>query len=133
MPRSSEWEDDGEPRGPAPITIEVVDSRTAVVAVAGDTDIWSGFALDDELVRLKSEGRDRLVVDLSGAGLLNSKLLDALVRCSADLDPRIGAGLAVVTSVDYVRQILEITESGGLLFLADSRDEALDSLPVGPA
>ena len=134
MPRSSEWGDDvGGGPGPGPFTVDVVDGRTAVVLVAGDTDIWSGFALDDELVRLKSEGRDRLVVDLSRAGLLNSKLLDALVRCSADLDPRVGAGLAVVTSVDYVRQILEITESGGLLFLADTRDEALDSLPVGPA
>lgn len=114
-------------------TVEGVDGRTALVVVHGNTDIWSGFALDDELVRLKRSARDRIVVDLSDAGLLNSKLLDALVRCSADLDPRVGAGLAVVTTVGYVRQILEVTESGGLLFLADTRDEALDVLASLPA
>lgn len=133
MARSSEGGGDGggaDDRGPL-TTVEDADGRTAVVSVDGDTTIWSGSALDDELVRLKGAGFDRIVVDLSSAGLLNSKLLDALVRCSADLDPRRGAGLAVVTTVDYVRQILEVTESGGLLFLADTRDEALESLPAG--
>ena len=114
-----------------PFDVERVNARTAVVTVDGDTNIWSGFALDDELVSLKGDGCDRIVVDLSAAGVLNSKMLDALVRCSTDLDPRRGAGLAVVTTVDYVRQILEVTETGGLLFLADSRDEALESLPIG--
>ncbi len=117
--------------GGDPFAVDRVDRRTAVIAVAGDTTIWSGFALDDQLASLKRDGCDRIVVDLSGAGLLNSKMLDALVRCSADLDPRRGAGLAVVTTVDYVRQILEVTETGGLLFLADSRAEALESLPAG--
>jgi anti-anti-sigma regulatory factor len=113
--------------------VEAVDARTSVVVVNGDTNIWSGFALDDELIRLKKGGCDRIVVDLSSAGLLNSKLLDALVRCSADLDPSRGGGLAVVTTVDYVRQILEVTETGGILFLADTRDDALDALASLPA
>ncbi len=117
--------------GGDPFAVDRLDRRTAVIAVAGDTTIWSGFALDDQLGSLKRDGYDRIVVDLSDAGLLNSKMLDALVRCSADLDPRLGAGLAVVTTVDYVRQILEVTETGGLLFLADTRDEALESLPAG--
>ncbi len=114
-----------------PFDVARVNARTAVVTVDGDTNIWSGFALDDQLVSLKGEGVDRIVVDLSSAGLLNSKMLDALVRCSAGLDPRLGAGLAVVTTVEYVRQILEVTETGGLLFLADTSEEALESLPVG--
>ena len=109
--------------------VERVDGDTAVLTITGVTDVWSGGEIDDLLVELKRDGRRRIVVDASDANWLNSKVLDALVRCSADLDPRDGAGLAVVTSQSYVKQILEITTTGGVLFLADTRDEALDALP----
>ena len=112
--------------------IEEIGDDTAVITVRGETDLWSGSEIDDLLIGLKNAGRRRIVVDASAAAWVNSKVLDALVRCSADLDPRDGAGLAVVTSQSYVKQILEITATGGVLFLADSRDEALESLPRAP-
>ena len=109
--------------------IEEIGSDTAVITVSGRTDLWSGPQIDDVLADLKRDGRRRIVVDASEAAWLNSKVLDALVRCAADLDPRDGAGLAVVTNQSYIKQVLEITATGGVLFLADSRDEALDALP----
>lgn len=108
--------------------VEELDEHTAVVVV-DQTSVWSGEDLDRVFADLKATGHRRLIVDASGARLLNSKVLDALVRCAADLDPREGAGLALITQHDYVKQIVEITATGGVLFLADSRDEALDALP----
>ena len=45
----------------------------------------------------------------------------------------IGAGLVAVIGPGYVRQILEVTETGGMLYLAASRYEAIESLPPRPA
>jgi anti-anti-sigma regulatory factor len=108
---------------------ERVDPQTAVVTVRAAAGIASGQEVFELLAGLKAAGVRRLVVDLRTPQMLNSKVLDALVRAAADLDPRDGAGLAVITEQQYVRTILEITADGGLLFLAESRDEALDALP----
>jgi anti-anti-sigma regulatory factor len=108
--------------------IEEIDERTAVVVV-DQTHVWTGEEIDKVFADLKRGGRSRIVVDASNARLLNSKVLAALVRCAADLDPREGAGLALITQHDYVKQIVEITATGGVLFLADSRDDALEALP----
>ncbi len=113
-------------------SVDEVGDDTAVVTLKGQTHVWSGEEVSEMLGRLVRAGRRRLVVDASAADWLNSKVLDVLVRCAADLDPREGAGLAVVTRQSYVKQILEITATGGVLFLADSREEALYALPRGP-
>ncbi len=68
------------------------------------------------------------MVDLRSSALLNSKLLDTLVRAAGDLDPRRGEGLAVITETGYVQTMLEIAAPGGLVLLASSRDEALEAL-----
>ena len=112
--------------------IEEIGTDTAVITVRGETDLWSGPEIDDVLLKLKRDGRRRIVVDASAAAWVNSKVLDVLVRCAADLDPRDGAGLAVITSQSYVKQILEITATGGVLLLAETREEALDALPRAP-
>jgi anti-anti-sigma regulatory factor len=108
--------------------IEEIGEDAAVVTVGG-THIWTGEEVDDALEALKRAGRRRIVIDASEAQWLNSKVLDALVRCAADLDPREGAGLALITKHDYVKQIVEISATGGMIFLADSREEALGALP----
>ena len=35
----------------------------------------------------------------------------------------------MITEQQYIRTILEVTETGGLLFLAEDRDDALEALP----
>ena len=108
--------------------VEEIGDDTAVV-VLEMTHVWSGEEMDRAFAELKTAGRRRIVVDASAASLLNSKVLDALVRCAADLDPREGAGLALITRHDYVKQILQVNTAGGIVFLADTRDEALEALP----
>jgi anti-anti-sigma regulatory factor len=109
--------------------VERLDGRTAVITLHAEAGTAAGAQVRDLLADLIAEGVDRFVVDLRGPQMLNSKVLDALVRGAAGLDPRAGAGLAVITEQQYVRTILEITATGGLLVLAESRAEALDALP----
>ena len=109
------------------VSVEHVDDRTAVVVLRGDT---LGLAADELATALRSlvgDGARRVVVDFSRLAVLNSKLLDALVRASRDQDVGQG-GIAVVTGHGYVGQMLEISETGGLVLLADTREEALEIL-----
>ena len=113
--------------------VERVDQHTAIVTLHARAGTASGEQIGQILTGLVADGIRRLVVDLRHPRMLNSKVLDALVRAAADLDPRAGAGLAVITEQQYVRTILDITATGGMLFLAESRDEALAALPQLPA
>lgn len=109
--------------------VERLDGRTAVVTLHAEAGTAAGTHVEELLESLREQGVNRLVVDLRSPQMLNSKVLDALVRAARDLDPRDGAGLAVITEQQYVRTILQITASGGMLFLAESRAEALEALP----
>ena len=113
-------------RGDAHIEVERVDDRTAAVTVHDDPLGATADRLADLVTGLLADGTDRVVVDFAGAGLLNSKLLDALVRASSVAGQR--GGIAVVAGQGYVRQVLEISETGGVGLLADSREEALEAV-----
>jgi anti-anti-sigma regulatory factor len=112
----------------SPFSVEHVAESVAVVALERTTLGPDAAVLSETLETLIADGHPRIVVDLSGAHLVNSKLLDALVRVSARIDPRRGEGIAVVTGAGYVRTLLEVGASGGLLLLARTRDEALEAL-----
>lgn len=109
--------------------VERIDDRTAVITLHTDAGTSAGEHVRTLLNDLLAQGVNRLVVDLRGPQMLNSKVLDALVRGAGHLDPRDGAGLAVITKQQYVRTILQITATGGMLYLAETREEALDALP----
>jgi anti-anti-sigma regulatory factor len=109
--------------------VERIDDRTAIITLHVEAGTDAGAQVGAQLAELREGGTDRLVVDLRNPAMLNSKVLDALVRAARDLDPRRGAGLAVITDQQYVRTILQITATGGMLYLAESRDEALAALP----
>jgi anti-anti-sigma regulatory factor len=108
-----------------PPAIEEIGEDAAVITVGG-THVWTGEEIHEALASLKDAGRRRIVVDAGGAPWLNSKVLDALVRGAADLDPGHGGGLALITRHEYIKQILQVSVTGGAVFLADSREEALE-------
>jgi anti-anti-sigma regulatory factor len=109
--------------------VERIDDRTAIVTLRTEAGTDAGTHITEVLNDLREQGVNRLVIDLRSPQMLNSKVLDALVRAAKDHHPRDGAGLAVITEQQYVRTILEITATGGMLYLAESRAEALDALP----
>jgi hypothetical protein len=110
------------------VVVEQLDADTAVVRVGRDALGEAADALYGEIGALLAGGTSRIVVEFDGAGLLNSKLLDALVRASAGQDPRRG-GIALVAGENYIRQMLEISETGGIVLLVESREDALEALP----
>lgn len=110
------------------ITVRRIDPRTATVTVGNDPLGAAADELADVVAALMQDGTEDVVVEFAGSGLLNSKLLDGLVRASGRRPPRGGGGIAVVISAGYARQMLSISEAGGVLVLADSRDEALELL-----
>ena len=107
--------------------MERVDQRTACVTVTGNVEMGEPARLEEMLRSLVVAGCTRIVVDLSEVPFLNSKLLDTLVRISRGIDPRDG-GIAVLTAQTYVRHMLEVTETGGVLLLEDTKDAALAAL-----
>ncbi len=109
------------------VAVERIDGRTACVAVTGKVEMGEPARLEGLLRELVAAGCTRIVVDLSDAPFLNSKLLDTLVRVSGTIGAGAG-GVAVLTSQSYVRYMLEVTESGGVLLLEDSKEAALAAL-----
>ena len=112
------------------IAVEELDANTAVVTVVDDPLGDSSSQLAERVGGLLTEGTLRIVVEFGG-GIVNSKLLDALVRAS-----RVGGangGIAVVAPPGYVRQMLLVSEVGGVLLLADTREEAIEALGGPPA
>ena len=116
--------------GSSPFALERLAGDVTVVSLAATTHGPDAAVLGDMLGALIAEGRSQIVVDLSGENLVNSKLLDTLVRVAAGLDPREGEAIVVVAGASYMRHMLEISAPGGLLLLAESRDEALSAFAV---
>ena len=119
--------------GPPAHDVELIDARTVLITLRAEAGTDAGAQVTGLLARLREQGVDRLVVDLRNPQMLNSKVLDALVRGAAHLDPRTGAGLVVITDQQYVRTILDMNATGGMLFLAQDRDAAFAALPPRPA
>ena len=108
--------------------IEEIGADVAVITLLTGVDAAAGPRLGDAIAGLRRAGRRRVVVDLASTPLVNSRVLDVLVACAGDFDPRAGEGLAVVTGTGYLRQVLSITRRGGLVFMAETRAEALAAL-----
>ena len=113
------------------VGVERLGSDAACIKIAGTVGMGKPAELESLLAELLADGARRFVIDLADVPFLNSKLLDTLVRLSAQIDPHEG-GVAVLTSQEYVRHMLEVTEEGGLLLLEDSRDAALVALGAAP-
>jgi len=107
------------------VTVRKVDC-TAVVAVAGEIDVYTSPLLQERLVEVLRDGSPSIVLDLSAVTFLDSTglgvLITGLKRCrSADGD------LVLVTAQPNVLKVLEITGLNDVFKVHDSVDDALDS------
>ncbi len=82
---------------------------TAVLAVGGDIDVYTAPELRTALAALIAAGSERVVVDLSGTGFLDSSALGVLVGANKDLAAR-GGSLRVVCATPNLLKIFEITK-----------------------
>ena len=104
------------------VTVRKVDG-TAVVAVAGEIDVYTSPLLQERLVEVLRDGSPSIVLDLSAVTFLDSTglgvLITGLKRCrSAEGD------LVLVTAQPNVLKVLEITGLNDVFQVHDSVDDA---------
>ena len=96
----------------------------SLARVAGDIDIASAPRLRERLITLITEGRTRIVLDLSGVDFLDSTGLGVIVGVLKRART-MGGDLALVCPNQSVRRVFEITALDRTMPLADSVDGAL--------
>lgn len=105
------------------ITVRKASEDTAVVAVAGEIDVYTSPALQSRLVEVLRDGSSSVILDLSNVTFLDSTglgvLITALKRCrSADGD------LTLVTAQPNVLKVLEITGLNDVFQVRSSLDDS---------
>ena len=98
-----------------------------VVAVAGEIDLYTAGRLREALDALDVASIERLVIDLSEVGFIDSTGLGVLVAAARRLP--IGAPFAVVCHAEKVREVLLMTGLDRIFAIYDTRDEAVGARP----
>jgi anti-sigma B factor antagonist len=109
------------------VDTERIDELTAVIAVAGEVDLYTAPELKRELVAAIDQGVRKVVVDLSEATFIDSTTLGVLLSGVKRLRP-LGGELAVVCTDRNIRKIFEITLLDRVFTIVDTRDEAFAEL-----
>ena len=107
--------------GPCTVSSERHGNDTVYVTVVGEVDLYSAPELD----RALHESTQRLVVDLTDCGFIDSTALGVLVAAQA----RTGR-LDLIAPGLEVRRTLEITGLDRILTVHESRSSALGIAPV---
>jgi anti-sigma B factor antagonist len=104
------------------ITVRKAGEGTAVVAVAGEIDVYTSPSLQERLVEVLKDETSSIVLDLSQVTFLDSTglgvLITALKRCRSA-----GGDLVLVTAQANVLKVLEITGLNDVFQVRDSLDE----------
>ncbi|GGP84364.1 STAS domain-containing protein [Saccharothrix coeruleofusca] len=93
------------------LALSVVTHRTgcAVVGVTGEIDLTGARKVLDKLDRLIAEGRNRIVLDMSGVAFCGAQAMSALVRTRARAQ-REGGWLRLAAVPPHVRRVFERTD-----------------------
>ena len=101
---------------------EAVDGETHLLVVRGDVDMIHAPALRDAIEEAASDGKERLVVDLSEVPFMDSTGLASLVGAQKTVS---GDVRMVVVCPENLRRILEVTRLDTILTVVSSLPEAL--------
>ena len=100
------------------------EGEVAVVAAAGEVDVFTAPGLDAAISAGLAAGHPRLVVDLTGVTFLDSTGLGVLVKGLKGAREAGGSMHLVVTS-DRIRKIFEITGLDSAMPLFDTVADAV--------
>lgn len=96
------------------LDIRVVSDRAeATVNLAGELDLASADALEDEVRKLRADGFELVVVDLRGVEFLDSTGLRTLLSLR-NAAKREGRRLVLVPGPRQVQRLFELTATAGL-------------------
>ena len=90
----------------------------ALVAVQGELDIDTLPQLERAVTRMRSQGLERLVIDLRKLSFLDSMSIELLLRLHGELTAA-GASLVVVRGPRAVNRIFDLMELERVLTLVD--------------
>jgi anti-sigma B factor antagonist len=100
-----------------------LDTRTSLVSVEGELDLFTAPSLKRTLVDALQTGSSRFVVDLSLTTFIDSTTLGVLVGITRKLED--GARLSIVCTRPNVRKIFEFSGLDGTFAIFPTLDEAL--------
>ena len=111
--------------GPDNFRVDVrSEDRAIVLAVAGELDLATSPALEQELDRVRDADIDLLIVDLRDLRFMDSTGLHALVKAHKQAHDA-GRRFAVVQGGAQIERLLDLTGVGDLLIVAQSPEELL--------
>jgi anti-sigma B factor antagonist len=110
------------------ITTEEAGTGVAVVALAGEIDLYTCPEFKQELLRVIADGATLIVVDLTKTTFIDSTALGVIIRGVERLKQRDGR-LVVVCADPNIVKIFEVTGLNRIFSVYGSRDEALAQTP----
>jgi anti-sigma B factor antagonist len=106
------------------LTTQELGGGSAVIALAGEVDLYTAPELKAELIRLVEAGASNIVVDLTDTTFIDSTTLGVLVSGLKRLRPA-GGRLALVVTDRNIRKIFEITGLDRVFPILEDREAAL--------
>ncbi len=100
-----------------------VNAKTAVIAIAGEMDVYTTPQVKDTFLDLLEKGYSHLIVDLRRAEYLDSTALGVLVGTLKRVRER-GGELRLVAPPPKIRRLLEITRLINVFSIDASEQEA---------
>jgi anti-sigma B factor antagonist len=110
------------------ITTEEAGAGVAVVALAGEIDLYTCPEFKQELLHVIADGANLIVVDLTKTTFIDSTALGVIIRGVDRLKQRDGR-LVVVCADPNIVKIFEVTGLNRVFSVYCSRDEALAQTP----
>jgi anti-sigma B factor antagonist len=110
------------------ITTEEAGDGVAVVALAGEIDLYTCPEFKQELLRVIADGATLVVVDLTKTTFIDSTALGVIIGGVERLKQRDGR-LVVVCADPNIVKIFEVTGLNRIFSVYGSRDEALAQTP----
>ncbi|MFB9963775.1 STAS domain-containing protein [Sinosporangium siamense] len=103
----------------------------AVMAIAGEIDLYTAPRLQSEFTRLLQEGPTRVVIDMSAVDFCDSTGMNVLLSALKRLKER-GGALEVAAPRPAVRKILQVTGLDSVFTVHDAvPEELLTAEPKG--
>lgn len=107
------------------IKSERLEDGIGLVAVSGESDLYTAPHLKGELLRLIGSGSSRVVVDLTKTSFVDSATLGVLLGGLKRLRPQ-GGEIALVVDDANIRKIFEITLLDRVFPIVQTLPEALE-------
>jgi anti-sigma B factor antagonist len=112
-------------------TVASVSDSLALVSVSGELDLYTSGRLLQAVGEATSVGADKVLLDLSGVGFIDSTALGVIVQETKRLEGR-GQSLLLVTNDPRTLRVLELTGVDRVLRRHATLHDALGELMSEP-